>query len=217
MSDATQIANCTKPTFSQLKLAGYNVGIIAEGKIEGSMEIVEMLLIMQQHPHQPIAILALDFWLDLQDVPVFNREPSLGKPLYARLISLFVKRAGYTPGFTDWENEYELDVQEFDEYRRQIVDVIVTSYQILRSEFLSQLLQTLTTNGSEWTVTESVLFMINSASREVCQRIKARGGGERAKLASELTYVHMACFGPSSNNTLARKDASGQTSHRVQF
>jgi hypothetical protein len=29
--------------------------------------------------------------------------------------------------------------------------------------------------------------------------------------------LQMACFGPSLNNSLAKKDAPGQTRHRVQF
>jgi len=161
-----------------LKIAGFDLDRIAAGVVEGGMELIEILLMMQQHPHQPIAILALDFWLDLQDIPTAKRDPTLNRPLYSRLLNIFVKRAAYSNTFTNWENEYELDIQEFDEYRRQINDVIVTSYYLLRVDFLNLLLEILSNNPpNNWTVTESILFVINSASREVCQRIKARGSG----------------------------------------
>ncbi|CAN0320553.1 unnamed protein product, partial [Discosporangium mesarthrocarpum] len=74
------------------------------------LPLVELLLGVTACPLPKIPILTLDFWLELQlreersgDVPFSERHPSLGRPVYERLLDVLLTQCEYPTDFTSWE------------------------------------------------------------------------------------------------------------------
>ena len=132
-----------------------------------------LLLQLQSHPSVPVTIPVLECWLTVQEVPTSERHNHWKEPLYRKVVEGIVARIAYPPSFTDWENELDLDPQEFGELRRMVTDVLISCYFLLRVEFL----QTMAMQSRNWTQTEAALYCLCCVSREVCARVKARGGG----------------------------------------
>lgn len=156
------------------------IDMIADCSVNGCSNLIELLLTIQQHHHQPVAISVLEFWLMLQDIPTAERHPDLTIPLFSKVFNLIAVRISYPPQFTTWKDELELDSQEFTEMRSLVNDVLVSVYFLLRVHFIDQLCAIANSAQGRWNVTEAVLFCICAVAREICARVKAKGTGDVA-------------------------------------
>mmetsp|Transcript_13090 Transcript_13090/g.19606 ORF Transcript_13090/g.19606 Transcript_13090/m.19606 type:complete len:862 (-) Transcript_13090:432-3017(-) len=156
------------------------IDLIADCSVNGCSNLIELLLTIQQHHHQPVAISVLEFWLMLQDIPTAQRHPDLTAPLFSKVLNLIAAKIAYPPRFTTWEDELELDSQEFSEMRSLVNDVLVSVYFLLRVNFIDQLCSVANSGQGQWNVTEAILFCICAVAREICARVKAKGTGDIA-------------------------------------
>jgi hypothetical protein len=162
-----------------------------------------LLLQIQAHPQTRVALTVLECWLTVQDIPTSARHEHWKAPLFSKIAEGLVTRLAYTKNFCSWDQELDLDEQEFFEYRRMVTDVLANCYFLLRVEFLRQMVIVITTSVSnnDWTLTESALFCLGSVFREVCARIKANGSStslntDRAETAQQLLLLlHQVCVG----------------------
>lgn len=137
---------------------------------------LSLLLQIQVHPHIPVALTVLECWLTVQEVSTSERHENWKAPLFLKVSESLVRRISYSKSFTTWQDELEMDQQQFSELRRLVTDVLVTCYFLLRVQFLQQMAAAIAASvaSSDWTLTESALFCLGQVSREVCARIKAR-------------------------------------------
>lgn len=134
-----------------------------------------LLLRIQAHPHTPVSLTVLECWLTVQDIPTSQRHEHWKAPLFMKIAEGLVTRLAYTKSFVNWQEELDLDEQEFFEFRRMVNDVLVNCYFLLRVQYIRQLVTVISTTQNDWTLTESALFCLSAVFREVCARVKARG------------------------------------------
>lgn len=132
---------------------------------------LSLLLSIQQHGHIPISLCVLDVWLTVQEVPTSSRHEHWKQPLFTQVVEGLVGRIAYPASFTNWEQELNVDPQEFAELRRMVVDVLVSCYFLLRVNFV----RLVSPKMGDWNIVESSLYCLSCVSREICARIKARG------------------------------------------
>mmetsp|Transcript_3016 Transcript_3016/g.4441 ORF Transcript_3016/g.4441 Transcript_3016/m.4441 type:complete len:1017 (+) Transcript_3016:65-3115(+) len=173
------------------------------------------LLQIQAHPRTQVALTVLDCWLTVQDIPTNSRHEHWKGALFVTIAEGLVKRAAYTSSFTTWEEELDLDEQEFTEYRRMVSDVLVNCYFLLRVRFLQQMVTVIVDAVSchDWALMESALFSLSTVFREVCARLKAKGAlpslvKDRTETAHEMMrLVEQLC---GSDSAMAASAAAQQ-------
>ena len=147
---------------------------ISTCQLQGSSDLIQLLLELQAHPVHNVALPVLEVWLALQDIPTSNRHPSLGTPLYMKLVELILNRISFPPTFISWEEELDIESSDFDEMRRLSTDVLIGAYYLLRAAYLETLANVvMTTSNNEWEIIESALFCLCAASREASARVKS--------------------------------------------
>ena len=179
-------------------LAREEVDEISTCRLEGSTDLIELLLLLQQHPQHNVASTVLDFWLAIQDVPTADRHPSLAGPVFQQLVETILNRAAYPPTFTSWDEELDVEQSDFDEFRRLSADVVsvldihvtlahltppdtqIESVQLIGAYFLlrSDYLETLSNfifdlETTDWEIVEAALWSLNAVAREACARVKS--------------------------------------------
>ena len=169
--------------------------------------LLGLLLQIQDHPHTPVSLTVLECWLAVQDIPTNERHEHWQTQLFLKIAEGLVRRLAYTKTFTNWQDELDLDEQEFFEFRRMANDVLVNCYFLLRVQFLRQLVNVVGSN--DWTLTESTLFCMGAISREVCARVKSRGAlPDRSETIQQLTHFLGQLCG--TNPKLAAESAARQ-------
>ncbi|KAL3913758.1 MAG: hypothetical protein SGILL_006366 [Bacillariaceae sp.] len=133
---------------------------------------LQVLLELQAHPHTPVALIPLEVWLTVQEIPMEDRHEHWKRPLYRRLVETLVARMAYPQSFMSWEEELELDASEFFEFRRLLSDVLSGCYFLLRVETIQMLINQVRT-ASHWTVSEAALYALTQISKDVTQRCKS--------------------------------------------
>lgn len=174
---------------------------------------LHLLLQIQSHPHAPVALTAMECWLTVQEIPVSARHHNWKEPLFTKIVEGIVSRITFPQSFTSWQDELDVDESDFEEIRRMVADVLVSSYFLLRVQFVQMMAAFITNPHNNWTVVESALFCLAKVAREVCARIKARAGGssvssDRDATAQQLLQlVEQLCGAPVtvSAESAARK------------
>jgi len=172
-------------------LACEEMETVAVCQLPGCPELIELLLRITAHPARSVAVQALEGWLTLQDIPTTERHPDAAAPLFGRIVDILIPRVAYTDSFTVWEDEDELDPQEFAEMRRMVSDVLVSAYFLLRVDYVDRIVAAIKKDPSRWAVTESALFGLTAPSREICARVKARAGGQSVAADKEATAARL--------------------------
>lgn len=168
-------------------IANEEMDQISQYQLEGCEQLLILLLRAQTHPHAAVAIATLETWFILQDIPTSERHPYLRHPLFLKVLLSIASKTAYSNTFTNWEDELEIDSQEFREVRMMTKDCLVGCYFLLRVQYLEELFKTILNNQSTWNVVEAALFCISSVSREVCAPTKERGSGEAVSTDREMT------------------------------
>eukprot|EP00986_Skeletonema_menzelii_P009024 scaffold3994_cov150-Skeletonema_menzelii.AAC.3 len=147
---------------------------ISTCQLQGSFDLIQLLLELQAHPVHNVALPVLEVWLALQDIPTSDRHSSLAAPLYMQLVEVMLNRIAFPPTFISWEEELEIESSDFDEMRRMATDVLIGAYCLLRSAYLETLANVITaTSSDDWEIIEAALFCLCAASREACARVKS--------------------------------------------
>ncbi len=172
---------------------------IATCKEPGCSELIELYINIQQHPSQSVSITVLEFWLNLQDIPIVERHQDLAAPLFSKILDVIINRVAYPHSFTTWDNEYELDSQQFLEMRNLVEDVLISSYYLLRVNYVNQLFHAALNFSKEWNVLEAVMFGFCSVSKEICSSVKSMddfqvdGSHSQAICDELLKLLHQLC------------------------
>ena len=132
---------------------------------------LQILLEIQSHPSTCAALIPLECWLTIQEIPTAERHEHWTKPLYKQLLQILLPRMAYPPNFTSWEHEL-MDESEFCEFRRLVADVFVGCYYLLRVEMIQLLAQQVRT-ANDWRLSEVALFALGQIAKEVSAKCKS--------------------------------------------
>ena len=188
-----------------IELATQEAEELASGQ---NLQMIEVLLALTNHEHTHLSTLALEFWEAFMDVPVAERDPRLAAPLSGRLVELLVGRLVYPSHFASWEEELNLEAEEFGRYREgDLAKGLLTSCSgVLRLQFFSHLRQHLDaaqqqqqSSSSSWQAAEVVLLMMQQVSGTALAHMTARMGTaeqreDRAATASLLVDLLHRCL-----------------------
>lgn len=174
---------------------------------------LHLLLQIQAHPRTPVTLTALECWLTVQETPASERHENWKEPLFHKITEGLLTRITYPLSFSDWDDEVDVDESEFEEIRRMVGDVLVSSYFLLRVQFVQIMVNCIMNSRNDWTLVESALFCLSKVAREVCARVKARAGGSSVSADRETTaqqlfqLVEQLCASPvaSSVESAARQ------------
>jgi hypothetical protein len=134
---------------------------------------LQVLLEIQLHPSTSVALIPLECWLTIQEIPTGERHEHWKQPLYKNLVEILLRRVAYPPQFTSWENELEIVEQsDFLEFRRMATDVLVSCYFLLRYEMVQMLTQHVRA-ATDWRASEAALFVLAQISKDVCARCRS--------------------------------------------
>jgi hypothetical protein len=141
---------------------------------EQVLQLVDFALQCTGQPRRNIASLVLDCWLRFQDIPLEERHPDLGAPLYLKVLQVLLLQCTYPQNFTNWDEE-DLDEDDFMGFRegpQGSRDVFVTSYYLLRRQFMAVLMGTLQQGGVlAWQTIEAAVFVLYSVAADVRKRL----------------------------------------------
>ena len=175
------------------------IDVVASCSVVGCSELIDLCLCVQQSPLHSISITVLEVWLMLQDIPLADRHPNFRIPLFAKVLDVIVSRIRYPSHFTNWDNEFEEDSQEFSELRSLINDVLESIYFLLRIRYVDALCLMASSNIGAWNVMESVLYSFCAVSKEICSQVKSKYDLLTSKEDKELTVerlrhiLHFCC------------------------
>lgn len=155
---------------------------------------LQLLLDIQKHPHTPVALVPLECWLTIQEVPMSERHEDWKRPLYRQLVETLVTRLEYPENFTTWEDELDVDSSEFFEFRRLVSDVLTSCYFLLRVEMVQMLIHQVRV-ATHWTKSEAAFFGLETISKDVCARCRSNAssgtmvGRDRQATCQELLQL----------------------------
>eukprot|EP00903_Cladosiphon_okamuranus_P012346 g11575.t1 len=164
----------------------------AEGK---GLPLVELLLSLTACDLPRIPILTLDFWLELQDVPFSERHPSLGRPVYTRLLDVLLSKCELPAGFVSWDDYCGDDVDEdalteLREGAQGVKDVLVVIYYILRADYLSHVMERLKARPESWQALEVTLLAVTLVSKEIREWMDTHARSKDAERAEDAGRTH---------------------------
>ena len=105
---------------------------------------------------QPL-VRAVDFWIGMQGTPLAQRHEQLREPLYRELLQRMLAKCTLPASFTSWDDEDELDEDEWERFREQSAqEVLAVCMQLLHVDFVNAVLQVLASPG--WQPFELAFF-----------------------------------------------------------
>lgn len=79
--------------------------------------LVEVVLKCLGCPSKNVAETAVEYFDTLCTVPVAERHPSFGAPLFSRLLPLLLMHTRYPADFTSWKESIDEDADDFYRFR----------------------------------------------------------------------------------------------------
>ncbi|CAN0249110.1 unnamed protein product [Scytosiphon promiscuus] len=165
----------------------------AEGK---GLSLVEMMLSLTGCTLPRIPVITLDFWLELQqDIPFSERHPSLGRPVYTRLLDVLLAKCELPAGFVRFgivkgHASGCLRVYHGKSGRVGVKDVLVVIYYILRADYLSHVMDRLKARPESWQVLEVTLLAVTLVSKEIRDWMDAHARSKDAEQAEDAGRTH---------------------------
>ena len=139
------------------------------------LELTDVVLALVEAHERPVTEAAADYFLMINTVPVADRHPALGAPLFERLVAACVRRATPPSDFTTWD-EAEEDRDTFSRFREQILaDLLDNCYGMTRGQYLAQIGEHLT-NANSWQAAEAAVFAARAVAAPLKRRVATRGG-----------------------------------------
>lgn len=146
---------------------GSDAAISVLARMPDTIPLVALLLDCVNHPNYTASEAALEFFSNLQTVPVMERVEILRKNVFEALMRNISRRSAALPrDFTTWD-ESTLDEDDFRSHRRKLKDAIMDSCTVLGIETLQLLSQILQEQMSEWHLAESAFFCVAAIAGEL--------------------------------------------------
>ena len=165
----------------------------------------------------------LEFFIDLNCVPMHERLPQLRSELYQNLLVQLVGVAAYSPGFTTWEEDGSLedDEESFHRFREQfLAEIFETAYDLLGVGYLKCVAALFARSlepkagsggvvGVSWEQAEAAIFALRIVWLKVKQKVMPKGAQTQAAMAEAteanqiLKIVFNVLLGPNQDQACA--------------
>jgi hypothetical protein len=124
-----------------------------------------------------VAIITLDFWINLCDIEVQQRHPSLRQEAFVSLVTTVVSQASYPEEMlplSATEFEEGLLDDDFGPFRVGTggKEMLVFAFYLLKSNYFKIVLKTLGDSQGNWHNVEGVLWALTAVAREATKGIK---------------------------------------------
>ena len=139
------------------------------------LELTDVVLALVEAHERPVTEAAADYFLMINTVPVADRHPALGAPLFERLVAASGALGATLPSdFTTWD-EAEEDRDTFSRFREQILaDLLDNCYGMTRGQYLAQIGEHLT-NANSWQAAEAAVFAARAVAAPLKRRVVPSG------------------------------------------
>jgi len=144
--------------------------LMASGKGE-TLALAAWVLEMACHRNRGVSETGMEFFDELQTLPMDERHPDLRQPIFAQLTeAVALHCAPLGSDFTDWDSAGEDDPDDFHMYRRRVEEALLNSCVCLQSGCLTLLCEQLASKGTQsWQLAEGILFSISCIGLELGQ------------------------------------------------
>jgi len=156
------------------------------------LELVSFILAMSACPMKKMLFLTTEFWLQLQDLPLIDRHPSLANDVYSSLLDVILEQCEYPSDFSSWENHSSnfFDEDTFRDLRESssgVKDVLIVIYYLLRKKYLEKVLHWLEKRNNSWQAIEACLLVISHTSKEAKSWIEMPDKNAEQRNDAEVT------------------------------
>ncbi|QDZ21778.1 hypothetical protein HOP50_06g43200 [Chloropicon primus] len=139
----------------------------------------------------------LEFFIDLNSVPAYERLPQLRNELYESLLTrLILQVASYPPDFQGWDSCFDDDEDSFHRFREQfLVDLFEITYELIGLSYfrcimsLFERFKDKTAAGGSWQTAEAVMYALRIVSVQVKSRLNSKSHQTQADMA-DTADVH---------------------------
>jgi transportin-3 len=140
----------------------------------------ELMLECLGRPEAGVAEAGVDYFLMLNTVPLADRAPRLGAPLFQDMVGRLLAHATY-PADAAFDPE-EGDADDFARLREAVLpEALEVAYGLLRCAFLEQAWQLLR-GATQWQAAEAALYCVGSVALPVRARASLAGNAGVAAL-----------------------------------
>lgn len=132
-------------------------------------DLLHLLIELQMHPIRAVRMAVLECWLTLSAIPVMERHEHCRAPLFKQLTAALLHSIEHGEGVNE---------DDLEDYRRMVVDVLVASYFLLRSDYVQHMVSIILDAGQTQLVkVEAALFALTATAREVNARVHSKATG----------------------------------------
>ena len=126
-------------------------------------------------------------------MPLAERLPALGPPLYEAILGALGPHASYPPDFTSWRCCYEgADEESWGRMREQVLpEALDVAYCLLRMAYLTRAWELLR-GARSWQDAEAALFLVKSVALGVRTRVMADSAAAGAARGEGATPAALA-------------------------
>ena len=149
----------------------------------------ELVMALSGHASRNVAVLSLNFWLLVQDIPMMERSEWLREPCFLQLLDVLLRQSQLNrAAHTGADDDVDDAVQGFRTGTNDVREPLVVAYFVLGPRFVALLLGLLR-SASRWKPFEAALFALGAASREVVHALGAQGGAGGPRAAETRLLV----------------------------
>ncbi|DAZ94475.1 TPA: hypothetical protein N0F65_003511 [Lagenidium giganteum] len=145
---------------------------IVDGENPETLQMAELLLYMAAQPRRQIALLAVEFWLLVQEEPVASRPPFLQHDAFIQLFEVVLRQSAFP---RDASSMDELDVDDLMGYRDNVKDVLLAIFALLKDKFLNHVASLIkgprANARGELNEVEVALFALSSVAEDLRKRL----------------------------------------------
>ena len=174
----------------------------AGGMLSGALPLAQVMLdCIDRRREWVIAESALDYFFSINTVPLAQRRPELGAPLFEALVVRLQRHVAYPTGFTWWNDPSDegqcVDSDEFLRTREAIVPEILEEAQaLMRQAYLRRVWEQLSA-ATCWQQAEVAVYLAGAVALRVRTRALAKldpmrdpsGSEDAAKTRAAITAL----------------------------
>ena len=162
-------------------------------RAEGDMiEFVRLLFDFLSCPLRDVAVITLDFWINLCDVEVGCRHPMLREEVFVSIVNAIVAQGSYPETLLPCSKENLEDGlcdDDFGPFRvgGEGCEMLLFAFYLLKSKFFNVVFQHLSDSGMPWHKVESALWALSVVLKDATKSIENdENAGETVGLLVQL-------------------------------
>jgi len=148
---------------------------VTVGETPEVLRLVELVMAFTGHKSHNVAIVTLNIWLLIQDVPVSERHESLREPCFVKLLQVLLQQSKLEPdAASGYDDDINFEQLSFRTSHDGVKGPLENTFHALGSRFLETILDVLR-RATDWESFEAALFALVSASGAIVSHTSSQG------------------------------------------